>query len=83
MVRLGMILRESDVFVHIERNDVFKSVFIPQVRVCALFFFLTTHVNLPSLTILIKALYVGIGDDPVGNPRTNGCSGVGANSLIL
>ena len=42
-----------------------------------------THDNFPSFTILIKALYVGMGEDPVGNPRTNGFSGVGVNSLIL
>ena len=28
-------------------------------------------------------LYVGMGDDPVGRPKTKGFSGVGAKSLIL
>ena len=28
-------------------------------------------------------MYVGIGDEPVGRPSTNGFSGVGRKSLIL
>jgi len=42
-----------------------------------------THESFPSLTNFTKALYVGIGEEPVGNPNTNGFSGVGAKSLIL
>jgi len=31
----------------------------------------------------MRVMYVGIGDDPVGRPRTKGLVGVGAKSLIL
>jgi hypothetical protein len=31
----------------------------------------------------MRALYVGIGDEPVGRPRTKGFSAVGLKSLIL
>ena len=40
------------------------------------------HESLPSLTILIRALYVGIGDEPVGSPSTKGLFAVGLNSFI-
>lgn len=36
-----------------------------------------------SFTKDMRALYVGIGEEPVGSPSTNGLDGVGANSLIL
>jgi hypothetical protein len=79
-----MILGKANVFVHVEGNDILEAI--------------TGHVNVdwrctrtqaiahdsfPSLTSLIKVLYVGIGDDPVGRPRTKGFSGVGAKALIL
>ena len=32
---------------------------------------------------LMRCLYVGIGDEPVGRPSTNGFSGVGLKSFIL
>ena len=41
------------------------------------------HESFPSFTSLMRCLYVGIGDDPVGSPRTKGFSGVGLKSLIL
>ena len=37
-----------------------------------------THNNL-NLTVLIEALYVRIGEDPVGNPRTKGSDGKSDN----
>jgi hypothetical protein len=44
---------------------------------------MSTHESFPSFTILISALYVGMGDDPVGRPRTKGLDAVGAKSPIL
>lgn len=41
------------------------------------------HESFPSLTSLIRALYVGIGDEPVGKPSTNGFEAVGLKSLML
>lgn len=46
-------------------------------------FQVATHDSFPSFTSLISDLYVGIGEEPVGRPRTNGLSGVGSKSLIL
>lgn len=43
----------------------------------------TTHESSPAFTSLISALYVGMGEDPVGKPRTKGFDGVGSNRLIL
>jgi len=75
-----MVLRESDIFIHIECDDVLEPI-----SSCKKGhdYNARTHDNFPSFTILIKALYVGTGEEPVGNPRTKGLSGVGANSLIL
>ena len=42
-----------------------------------------THESFPSFTSLIRALYVGIGVEPVGRPSTNGLSAVGLKLLIL
>ena len=41
------------------------------------------YLSFPDLTREIKCLYVGMGDEPVGRPRTKGFSGVGPNSLML
>lgn len=42
-----------------------------------------TYESFPVFTSLISDLYVEIGEEPVGRPRTNGFSGVGAKSLML
>lgn len=82
MIRLRVVPREPDIFVHIERNDVLEPICTDFSRLEQAWF-AVAHDNLPSLTILIRALYVGIGEDPVGNPSTKGFSAVGLNSLIL
>ena len=37
----------------------------------------------PALYFCTRISYILIGDEPVGRPRTKGCSGVGAKALIL
>ena len=39
--------------------------------------------SLPALTSLMRCLYVGMGDEPVGRPSTNGRSWLGLKSLML
>ena len=43
----------------------------------------STDESFPAFTSAISALYVGIGDEPVGRPSTNGFSGVGPKFLML
>ena len=37
----------------------------------------------PALYFSTRILYILTGEEPVGRPRTKGCSGVGAKALIL
>lgn len=39
--------------------------------------------SLPALTRVMRCLYVGMGEEPVGRPSTKGRSAVGAKSVIL
>ena len=42
-----------------------------------------THESLPAFTSPMRCLYVGIGEEPVGRPSTNGFPAVGLKSRIL
>lgn len=84
MVRFGVVLRQPDVFIHIERDDMFEAAQSRSEKLWRLLSELShTHESFPSFTSAMSALYVGIGDDPVGRPSTKGFSAVGAKSLIL
>ena len=80
MVALGVVFGQLDVLVHVERHDMLEPALIsPHPHYSQL----RTHESLPALTSRMRCLYVGIGDEPVGRPRTNGFSGVGLKSFIL
>lgn len=81
VVRFWVIFRETNVFVHVEGDYVLEPGFHRQQMHRSLVN--ATHVSFSSLTSLIRALYVGIGDEPVGSPSTKGFSAVGAKSLML
>ena len=78
-----MILRQPDVLVHVERHHVLESAKVLSVHDRTAREAKDAYETLPAFTSLMSALYVGMGDDPVGRPSTNGFSGVGSKSLIL
>jgi hypothetical protein len=81
MVRFAMVARKSYVFVHIEGHNILETVRrLPTITTSIQS---NTYDSFFSFTKAIRALYVGIGDEPVGSPKTKGRVGVGANSLIL
>ena len=85
VVGLGVVLREADVLVHVERHNILEPARPPRCQGRVRFGRRQqyTHESFPALTRPIRCLYVGIGDEPVGRPRTNGFSGVGLKSFIL
>jgi hypothetical protein len=81
VVGLLVVLWQAYILVHVECDDMLEARnYLAFLRETMGY---KTHESFPSFTSLIKALYVGIGDDPVGKPRTNGLFSVGAKSLIL
>jgi len=86
MVGLGMVARQANILVHIKRHNILESSEVPQGHgwqdddIRNIY---ETYESFPCFTNSTSALYVGIGEEPVGKPRTKGFSGVGANSLML
>jgi len=83
VIRLRMVFWDTNVFIHVESDHILESKPYFSVSISTKRNSSKTHESFPSLTNFTKALYVGIGEEPVGNPNTNGFSGVGAKSLIL
>lgn len=89
VIGFRMVAGDADVFVHVECNNILETENKRErggrrrvnrelgARLGG------TYESLPSLTSLIKALYVEIGEEPVGRPSTKGFSAVGLKSLIL
>jgi hypothetical protein len=79
-----MTFGDPDVFIHVECYDMLE----PRIQcdkedLLRLRMLTQTYDSFPALTSLMSALYVGIGELPVGKPSTNGVSAVGLKSLIL
>lgn len=85
VVGLWVVLGKPDVFIHVEGDDVLEAgrTRSASTHSSTIIRTTTTYESSPALCSLIKAWYVGMGEDPVGKPRTKGFSAVGSNSLIL
>ena len=81
VVGLGVVSWEADVLVHVEGDDMLEAGTLRH-RCCREIRWRTDE-RFPSLTNSMSFLYVGIGDEPVGRPRTNGLLAVGAKSFML